>query len=140
MSDDKVNGPDDAVVSEMTKHLPLEKLYIITRCFQERFLDQMDAPRSWKIVKLVFLAKPDAEPKKGVRSEREIALTSVMSKWYASCVMMRMEKEKEIETWQRLHMGGVNKISCQRLQVLVTHLLQQHLGMARGKISHVETW
>ena len=122
LSDDKVNGPDDAVVSEMTKQLPSEKFYIITRCFQERFLGQTDALRSWKIVKLVFLVKPDAEPKKGVRSEKEIALTSVMSKWYASCVTMRMEKEKEIETWKRHHMGGVNKISCQRLQVLVTHL------------------
>ena len=37
MSDNNVNGPDDAVVSEMIKHLPLEKICIITRCFQERF-------------------------------------------------------------------------------------------------------
>ena len=44
-------------------------------------------------MKLVFL-KPDTEPKKGIRSFRAIALTSVMSKWYASCVMMRMEEEK----------------------------------------------
>ena len=35
MSDNKVNGPEDKVVSEMIKQLPLEKIYIITRCCQE---------------------------------------------------------------------------------------------------------
>ena len=33
MCDNKVNGPDDAVASEMIKHLPSEKIYTITRCF-----------------------------------------------------------------------------------------------------------
>ena len=32
----------------------LEKIYIITRCFQKHFMGQMEAPRSWKIVKVVF--------------------------------------------------------------------------------------
>ena len=40
--------------------------------------------------------------------------------------MMRMEKEKVPETWNRLRMGGINNISCQHLQVLVTNLLQKH--------------
>ena len=62
----KVNGPEDAVVSEMIKQLPLEKVYVSTKCFQERFLGQMEAPRSWKIVKLVCLRKPDAAPTKGI--------------------------------------------------------------------------
>ena len=56
----------------------------------------------------------------------------------SSCVMMRMEKE-EPETWNRLHMGGGNKTSCQHLQVLVTKSFTGTLGMARGRISHVET-
>ena len=43
MSDIKVIGPNDAIVSEMIKHLPLEKIYTITRCFQERFLGQMES-------------------------------------------------------------------------------------------------
>ena len=47
--ENKVNGPGDAVVSEMIKQLPLEKIYIITLCFQERLLGQMEAPSSWKI-------------------------------------------------------------------------------------------
>ena len=54
MSENKVNGPEDAVVSEMIKKLPLEQIYILTKYFQERFMDQMEAPSSWKIVKLVF--------------------------------------------------------------------------------------
>ena len=78
MSDNKVNGPYDATASEMIKQLPLEKNCTITRCFQERFLGQMESPTSWKIMMLVFLRKPDAEPKKGIRSFRAIALTLVM--------------------------------------------------------------
>ena len=50
--------PEDAVVSEMIKQLPLEWILILLRCFQERFGCQMEAPCSWKIVKLIFLRKP----------------------------------------------------------------------------------
>ena len=125
LSDNKVNGPEDAVVSEMIKMLPLEKIYTLARCFQDRSMGQMDAPGSWKIVKFVFLRKEDAERKKGIRSYRAIALSSVVSKRCASCVVMRMEKEKEPETWKRLLLGGVNNISCQHLQVLVTNLSQK---------------
>ena len=48
MSDNKVNGPDDAIVSEMIKQLPLDKIYTVTTCFQERFMGQMESPTSWK--------------------------------------------------------------------------------------------
>ena len=33
MFNNKVNGSEDAVVSEMIKQLPLVKIYIITKCF-----------------------------------------------------------------------------------------------------------
>ena len=66
----------------------------------------------------------DAAPTKGIRSYRAIALTSVMSKWYASCVLLRLEEENEPEKLKSLHMGGVNGISCQHLQVLTTNLMQ----------------
>ena len=65
-------------------------------------------------------------PEKGIRSYRAIALTSVMSEWYASCVLLRLEKENEPDKLRSLHMGGVDGISCKRLQVLVTNLLQKH--------------
>ena len=57
MSENKVNGPEVAVVSEMIKQLPREKIYIITKCFQQRFMGQMEAASSWKVVKLVFFTK-----------------------------------------------------------------------------------
>ena len=117
MSDNKVNGPEDAVVSEMIEQLPLEKIEKITKCFQERCMGQMEAPSSWKIVKLVFMRKRDAEPKKGIRSCRALALTSVFSKWYASCIILRLEQERETTNWQKLHVGGLNGTSCQHLQV-----------------------
>ena len=70
MSDNKVNGPEDAIVSEMIKKLLVDKIYTIARCFQERLMDQMESPSSWKIVKLVFLRKPDAAPKKGSQATK----------------------------------------------------------------------
>ena len=54
LSENKVYGPEDAVVSEMIKKWLLEKIDTLMRCFQEHFMDQMDAPSSWKIVTLAF--------------------------------------------------------------------------------------
>ena len=34
MSDNRVSGPEDTVVSEMMKLLPVEKFYTFTKCFQ----------------------------------------------------------------------------------------------------------
>ena len=63
MAGNRAKGPEDRVVSEMIMQCLLEKISIITRCFQERFMGLMEAPSPWKIVRLVFLRKPDAEPK-----------------------------------------------------------------------------
>ena len=109
----------------MIKQLPLKKIYIITRCFQERFVGLMEAPSSWKDVKLALLRKPGAEPKKAIRSYRAIELTSVMPQWHASSIILRLKK-KEPESWKKLHLGGIEGISCQRFQVLMTNLLQKH--------------
>ena len=62
-------------------------------------------------MKLVFLKNPDASPTEGIRSSRALALTSVMSTWYASCVLLRVEKEKEPGKLRSLHMGRVDGIS-----------------------------
>ena len=94
MSENKVNGPDDAKVSDMIKQLTLKKVYIVPRCVQKRFMGQMEAPSSWKIVKLVFLRKPDTELRKEIRSYIANALTSVMSKWYASKIIRGLEKKR----------------------------------------------
>ena len=37
-----------------------------------------------------------------------VALTSVMSKWYARCVVLRLKKEKELEGRKQLYVGGVD--------------------------------
>ena len=118
LSENKVQGPQDAIVSEMTKRLPMEKIL--------HFHGMMESPGSWKVVKLVFLRKPDAAPTKGIRSYRAIALTSVMSKWYASYILLRFEKEKEPEKWKKLLFGGLDGTSCQHLQVMMTNVIQKH--------------
>ena len=107
---------------------------MITRCFQECFLGQMEAPSSWKIVKLVFLRKPDVEPKKGIRSYRAIALDIGDGKWCASCILLRLEKDREPEKWNNLRVGGVDGISCKKKQqVLATNLLQKTLEWQEEK-------
>ena len=50
---------------------------------------------SWKIVKLVFLREPDAEPKKGIRCCRAIAPASLMSKWYVRVVQLDDWKKRK---------------------------------------------
>ena len=77
-------------------------------------------------MKLAFLRKPDAEPMQGVKSYRAIALTSVMSNFYATCVILRLEKEEETEELMQLQGSGNGGISYQYLQVLMTQLLQKH--------------
>ena len=76
---------------------------------------------------LAFLKEPDAAPTFGIKSYKAIALTSVMSKWYASCELLRMEKEKEPRLLRSLHMGGVDGKRCQHLHILMTNFLQKHL-------------
>ena len=74
-------------------------------------MELVKASSSWRIVKLIFLRKPDAAPKKGKRSYTAIALTSVMSKWYAACMIICLEKDKDPESWRQLHVGGVKMAS-----------------------------
>ena len=101
LSENTVNGAEDAIVSEMIKRLPMEKIYT-------------ESPSSWKVVKLMLLRKLDAVPTKGIRSYRAIALTLVMLKWYASCILLLLEKEKEPEKWKKLHIG------------MMTNVIQKH--------------
>ena len=82
MSENKVNGPEDAVVNEMIKRLPLEKIYINFDVFSGTLHGIVGSTEFVEdLVKLVFLRKSHAGPKKGIRNYRAIALTSVMSKW-----------------------------------------------------------
>ena len=65
MTDNKVSGPEEKVSSEMIKILPLGKIYTITRCLQDRFVGQMDAPSWWKICETGLPAKSGCRTKEG---------------------------------------------------------------------------
>ena len=102
-------------------------------------MGQVEAPSSWKIVRLVFLRKPDAVPKKGIRSFRATALTSVVSKRYAACINHRLEK-KNLRAGKKLHVGR-NSWDKQPASASYDDIsATQALGMAGGKDSHAEAW
>ena len=93
------------------------KNYVITKYFQERFTERVEAPSSWKIVKLVFLRKPHEKPqnrKKKLEGHRvDIGGVKVVRiVCYCSS-----GKEKEPEGWRLLHVGCIDGISCQHHQV-----------------------
>ena len=52
-------------------------------------------------------------------------ISAVMSKCYASCNILRMEKVKVPERWKKFFVGGIERISCQHLQVMMTNFLQR---------------
>ena len=97
----------------MRTPLSHEQCHESTRCFQNLVMGLEEALGCWKIVKLVFLRKPDAEQKR-IRSYRTIALTSVMSKWYSALIILRLEKEKKNQkvdsscTWMVLTVSAVS--------------------------------
>ena len=41
-------------------------------------------------------------------------------------IVLRLENEKELESWKRLQVGGIEGTSCQQFQVMMTKLLQKH--------------
>ena len=81
MAENKVNGPEDSIVSEMIKQVP-PKILSDRKMLPRPICGVGGSPSSWKNVRLVFLRKPGADPRKGIRRCRDIVLTSVMSKWY----------------------------------------------------------
>ena len=66
------------------------------------------------------------ELRKRIKSNKAMAVTSVMSKWYATCIIPRLEKDTEPEETKQLQVGGIDGISCQHLQVVMTQMLQKH--------------
>ena len=43
LREDTVNGLEDVIV--IIKKVPMEQIYTIAKCFQERFMGQMESPR-----------------------------------------------------------------------------------------------
>ena len=86
----------------------------------------------------MFLRKPDAAPTEGTRSYRATALASVMPEWYASCILPRLEKEKEPESG-RICILVEKKDKLPTLASNGDELDTKTLGMARRKESCDET-
>ena len=125
LGDNKVNGPEDAIVSEMTKKLPFEKIHTFARRFQERFMGLMESLSSWKIVKTGLLEEtgrcPEGRDQKLQSNSADIGDVKVV------CILLffcAWRGKKEPEKWKNLHVGAFNGISCQHLQVIVANLLR----------------
>ena len=124
MQENGVSGTEDNMVNEMIKRkVPLDKFKCLRDVSRDVSWGVRRLPSSWNIVRLLFVRKPDAEPKKGIKSCRAAALTSVMSNWYATCVFLRLEME--IGENEAISRRWYRCISCQNLQVMMMHPLQK---------------
>ena len=98
-------------------------------------MGQMQAPSSWTVVTLVFCENQMRNQRKG----SDHGVDTVMSKWHASCIVLPSGKERDPESWKKLHMAGVEGISCQHFQVIMTKLLREHCK-SEGSKTNAETW
>ena len=112
----------------------------VAECFQQRLKGVVQALDSWMTVKLEFLREPDAEPKKGIQGYRAIALTSVMSKWYASCVMMLVERELCVGSMGKASGGRHKQHKLPALASDDDQFAAQTLGVARKTDLTKKTW
>ena len=81
LSDNNVSGPEDSVVSEMIKQLPLE-IFTCLRGGSWNVSWGASRPRALGgLSGWCLLRKPDVELRKRFKSNKAMALTSVMSKW-----------------------------------------------------------
>ena len=89
----RANGPDDCLVTEMLQCLTTETVYEVAHWFDKRFKGECRAPEAWKILRLVFLKKPDAKLENALRGFRAIARLSVFSKW-STTVLVDLARRK----------------------------------------------
>ena len=129
----KSNGPADCLVVEMLRRLPTVFIYEVTHWFQRRFLGTSSAPEAWRILRLVFLKKLDAEVEKGLRGFRAIALLSVFSKWSSTVWVDLLHEDKEPIEWMSLHVGAEKGVNCEHMQGLLTNLLQKHFAWQENR-------
>ena len=94
----------------------------VAHWFDKRFRGESRAPEAWKVLRLVFLKKPDAKLEKGLRGFRAIAPLSVFSKWYTTVLVDMLHDEKEPSEWKKLHVGAERGVNCEHMQVLVTNI------------------
>ena len=126
MMKNKANGPADCLVTAMIQCLQMETVYEVAHWFEKRFRGECRAPEAWKILRLVFLKKPDAKLEKGLRGFRAIALLTVFSKWYTTVLVDMLHEEKKPIEWRSLHVGAERGVNCEHMQALVTNIFQRH--------------
>ena len=56
-----------------------------------------------------------------------------MSKWYATCVTLRLERGNGPEGWKQLHVGGVDKIGCLQSSDDDDSAIAETLGVEGGQ-------
>ena len=61
-----------------------------------------------------------------IRSYRAAALTSAFFEVVRILYYSLLGAREEPEIWKKLHVGGLNGISCQHLQGMAAHLLHTH--------------
>ena len=66
--------------SESIKQVPQEQIYAINKMLSTTACGARRSAHARRIVKLIFLQKANAEPEKGIRSYKVVAVT-VTSKW-----------------------------------------------------------
>ena len=135
MSENRVNGPEDAVVSEITsrEHLHHHKVPPGTLHGSDGGTTFMkDRETS------VFYEKPDAEPKKNNKKLQscctDVGDVDMMRGVYYSS----FEQRRGTRRLETVKCGELDGISCQHLQVMLTQVLQKTLGVARGRKTHDE--
>ena len=127
MTKNKAKGPADCLLTEMLCSVCLWGL-----CTRSHIGSRGDSegsagpPEGWKVLRLVFLKKPEAKLEKGLRGFRAIALLSVFSKWYTTVLVYLLHEEEEPIEWKSLHVGAERGVNCEHMQALLTNILHRH--------------
>ena len=107
MSEIKVNGPEDAEVSEMIKQLLLENIYTITLHGPDGGSKFVEDCETCALAEVNYGVK-ERNPKP---QRHCVDMADVEVVWV-----------RNLRIWKKLHVGGVHGMSCQHLQVMVTNL------------------
>ena len=134
----KANGPADCLVMEMLQCLLMETGCEVAHSFEKRFKGECRAPEAWKILRLVFLKKPDAKLEKGLRGFRAIPLLSVFSKWYTTVLVDLLHEENEPTEWRSFHVGAERGVNCEHMQALVANIFQRHWEWQEDRRSNLQ--
>ena len=125
-------------MKEMLQCLPMETAHEVSHWFDKRSKGERRAPEAWKVLRLVFLQKPDAKLEKGRLAFCAIALLSVFSKWYTTVLVDLLLEEEEPIEWRNLHVGAKRGVNCEHVRALVTLVFQRHWEWQEDRRTHLQ--